>query len=369
MEPSSPASQTSSAPSSPPPRRSSSVCPFEPAPKRTASPNRNSMGKNSHRAPPGDLFNQQIKQLRASNSENLVLWNRLTKTLAPGQCLKFAELTRITLKSNVLEFETTQQTIPLISFDHFFNSVPNIFKDDLPTTEYFDLSLIIDSYELLNPEKTLSVLSSWKAALENIHAALLKLESQISMGQDFSFQVRRLFFGEKSSKKWFNPVYCHPKEKDNFFEFSMAVNHATFPEITKFAELVQKFYIDAKEFGFSVGAHFANTSGTIVWVVDSISGNSATFSHLRGGSANKQGISREDVKAWTVINGFQILSPDSPIFDDLQTPFPVIKRQDIIEVPPEKSFRLKYINEPEKISSDKKLTVTDKDEMIEKKSS
>jgi len=63
----------------------------------------------------------------------------------------------------------------------------NIFKETLPTTDYFDLSKVIKKLELLNPFKSLDIINQWVKSLEDIQVNLGNIETQLLCKEQVAF--------------------------------------------------------------------------------------------------------------------------------------------------------------------------------------
>jgi hypothetical protein len=83
----------------------------------------------------------------------------------------------VQLSGTQLLVKVEQRAIPKPNFYSQFESI-NFFNDPLPILGYRCMERVIEKYEMLHPQKALSLIEKWKKALEEIHVILGELESQ-----------------------------------------------------------------------------------------------------------------------------------------------------------------------------------------------
>lgn len=153
-----------------------------------------------------DRESLEIKKLKAINSVNLEIWNRLqtynteqvtntrrnqfqpfyVEDLADNapQCsstpvvLGCECIQSVSFSSNSLQLHKATTQIRVASFSVWFPKKVNFFNDALPQNQYFDLSDVIDKYEFLDQKKSVAIIASWKKALEDVQEYLGSLETK-----------------------------------------------------------------------------------------------------------------------------------------------------------------------------------------------
>lgn len=172
-------------------------------------------------------MNTEIAKLKAINKVNIEIWNRLdsygdlqsqqvksymdeqqffgplinSPKRANRQHLQFNTISSVTFQSNQLYFYRSTETISIESMSVHFPKEINFFNDALPDTAYFDLSYVIDKYDYLDKSKSVSLLSSWKKALEDVQTYLGNLERKALDLLSLTQQVEEIFFPKQNQSK------------------------------------------------------------------------------------------------------------------------------------------------------------------------
>lgn len=170
-----------------------------------------------------DQGNLEISKIKALNKVNLEIWNRLPLAEQQYPCMIPSSQNalhapkRSANMNYFLQFPSTigfirfepHPTDPtkrillvtknwpkqLIKFDNLFPQEINLFKDELPTVVYFDLSDVIDKYELLDFSKpnVKSLIFKWKKCLEDVQEYLGSLERKVLDSKNFGQEAELLF--------------------------------------------------------------------------------------------------------------------------------------------------------------------------------
>jgi len=238
-----------------------------------------------------------ISKLRALNTLNLEIWTRLAKCIDSGT-FRYAVLDKVSFAKNVLSFSTTSMVIPLPPLSVPFQNVNNLFKDVLPTTTYFDLSSVINSYELLNPSKSLAILQSWKVALEEVQVLLGNIETK--MNDDLALSVKiTAKFSLDALEVLKKVIVCTPITESVSLEFTIPCTANHMKEISKLAAVVFGLYtteiidkpsttttttatkIGDNDIGYFIGAIWTNSDWKgNQWVITNIAGNKCSYSNF-----------------------------------------------------------------------------------------
>jgi hypothetical protein len=124
-----------------------------------------------------------ISVLQQLNYDILKIWNNmkvLSRSLKPGiapdqvSCLNYYTIRAVSFDDVSCKLTVTRRRLSLDypAFATYFTKEMNLFNDELPESEYFDLEVILDKYDYLNKTKSHRVLTQWSEALEAIKLEL-----------------------------------------------------------------------------------------------------------------------------------------------------------------------------------------------------
>lgn len=223
----------------------------------------------------------EIKKLKAINQVNLEIWQRISDKSKQYQTNAFAnhiiqskprrrstleeryspsnqmektqlnhqnffflqKITQVSFDGKNLQFTTGTQQIEKTDFSPYFRDI-NIFNDQLPSKNYFDLKGVIEKYNLLDSEKSKTILVKWKEALEKIQVDLGKIEERMKEELDLSEKIYSFFGVEKGVS-----FHFISKDPNTNLTFKLPCNQQNINNLKNLGLVFQSFFQQYKNQG------------------------------------------------------------------------------------------------------------------------
>ena len=165
------------------------------------------------------LFDQEMGKLRALNNFNQEIFNLITPYHDNNGIFSFPILQSVTFENGVLSTSVTNDQFEITPISDCFKDINTLFKESFfQPYVYQDLSVILDSLDLLHPKKGLPTVLSWKTALEEVQVLLGSAHQRIVDGSEEINVAREIFPVEKF------PAYYRPLHENGLTNMSMKVD-------------------------------------------------------------------------------------------------------------------------------------------------
>eukprot|EP01129_Flabellula_baltica_P005506 TRINITY_DN2000_c0_g1_i1.p1 TRINITY_DN2000_c0_g1~~TRINITY_DN2000_c0_g1_i1.p1 ORF type:complete len:218 (+),score=39.94 TRINITY_DN2000_c0_g1_i1:61-654(+) len=173
-----------------------------------------------------------IAELKALNSVNLEIWNRITAAQDKDKNY-VKKLMYIVFKDNTLSFrlENLENSVKINFLKIYDDNIENnIFGQSIKECSYTDLSSMIKNFEYIN-DRGVSIAASWKSFLDECHVYLGGLESHSQ-----SFQVMKLFRLEKLETVQFRPL------GETYLDFNIDLSEVEDPFLESLSDNLYSIY-------------------------------------------------------------------------------------------------------------------------------
>eukprot|EP01091_Cochliopodium_minus_P010552 TRINITY_DN281_c0_g2_i1.p1 TRINITY_DN281_c0_g2~~TRINITY_DN281_c0_g2_i1.p1 ORF type:complete len:386 (+),score=127.86 TRINITY_DN281_c0_g2_i1:27-1184(+) len=180
-----------------------------------------------------------IKQVYELNKKNLELWEQLLKNNSKSK-QKVSALLKLAVKTTGIYFIYGDKEMASDLGDCFYE-LKNLFKDKLPTNQYYDLTNILDKYKnYLVPKSQIEYFTSWKETLQNVQHYLGNIEGETKITAS---TIKEIFKVPKDE----SVIRLKRKEERNFLEvqalnFDIDCSRKKIEDILEIREFVYRFY-------------------------------------------------------------------------------------------------------------------------------